>query len=107
MIKGKAKIEFGTGTVEILPVIRDDGVMALVLKSCEPKEIGSTRPIPEDYKLSDAQVIMAFTNVLSIKSVIENLAALWRMKNGYKPGNYDEVIGAIDLDFDNFLEDAK
>ena len=105
MIKGKAKLEFGTGTIAMVPCFREDGIAALCLTSVEPHEIGSLGALPKDWTPEKSQVIMTFDNFASAKALIMDLAEILRYfrNNGEMPNDYwgDKII----LDFDKFLED--
>lgn len=110
MIKGKAKLEFGTGTVCMRSAIRRDGVGALFLKSCEPHEIGILIPAGDDWKAEDSEVIMTFTNPESVEAVITELAWVYKYLLKYGCSGESSVpddfwSNEVDLDFDAFMKE--
>ena len=109
MIIGKAKLEFGTGSIGMTPVIRDDGVGALCMISAEAGEVGRRDELPEDWTPAQAEVIMTFTNPESVLGVINNLAEVYKMilDQTVNPNLIPDDYWArnINLDFDAFMKD--
>ncbi len=81
MINGNAKLEFGTGDISILSQCNPDSGI-LYFKNQEPKEIGVFEPMVEDYEYDSAEVVMTFTKVESIDTLIEQLLFAKRRMNG-------------------------
>lgn len=109
MIKGKAKLEFGTGTICMVPSIRIDGIGALHLRSCEPHEIGKLEPMPKTWAPTQSEVIMTFTNHKSVEALIIELSHVYKSLLEYECRGTlpDEHWGReIDLDYDSFMEVA-
>lgn len=104
MIKGKAKLEFGTGTIAMVPCLREDGVSALCLVSTDPHEIGSLGALPQDWTPDKSQVIMTFTNISSVKALIMDLAEIIKFLKHPDQLPDDYWGDRIDMNFDAFLE---
>lgn len=106
MIKGKAKVEFGNGTVQTWGVCVDDGVNnigALCLYSTyQPHDIGSTEPILPDTTPDNADVILTFSKPESIDVLIRELTDLKSLMLGRYEGPIDEYDKPFD--FDRFLQ---
>jgi hypothetical protein len=81
-------IESGHGSVEGYYCISEDGVGMMCLDTGEPGPIGGTRPIREDVKPNESQVVWAFHNVESLDVVIEQFIALRELMTKY---NNDEL----------------
>jgi hypothetical protein len=110
VIKGKAKLEFGTGTICMRPCIREDGIGALFLCSSEPHNIGVLVPAGDDWKPENSEVVMTFTNPKSVKALITDLAWVYKylLKYGCSGANSipeDFWARKIELDFDAFLKE--
>jgi hypothetical protein len=109
-IKGKAIVEFGTGSVSLVPLIRDDGLGVLCLASGEPGEIGRREAIPEDWTPAQADVILTFTNHESILTLIHNLSEVYKMtlEHAVNPALIpDEYWGRrVEFDLEKFMEDS-
>lgn len=105
MIKGKAKLEFGTGTVSMVPCLREDGLAALCLRSTEPRAIGSHSSLPEDWTPEDSQVIMTFTNISSVKTLIMNLVDIMSYFRHPEQITDDYWGREVKMDFDSFMEE--
>lgn len=73
MIKGKAIIESGLGSVEGMCGCTDDGLGVILLRSHTPCKIGV---IEDDWDGSDAEVEWYFGNVESLESVIDLMTHL-------------------------------
>ncbi len=78
MIKGTAKLEFGTGDIGILSRCEPEKGL-LYFKNQEAREIGVHGESTHDYDYDSADVIMEFTKVESIDTVIEQLLNAKRM----------------------------
>lgn len=85
MIKGKAKMEFGTGDIRMTACLSGE-VAALCCITQEPHEIGERVPEPE-----------------SINALIGELADARDMMTGTYDGDLTEHDGL--LDFDSFMKD--
>jgi len=69
MIKGLAKMEFGTGDI-LMTAALSDGVGALCCVNQEPHEIGERVLRPIGWSAENSNVILTFTKVESIDSII-------------------------------------
>lgn len=102
MIKGLAKMEFGTGDI-LMTAALSDGVGALCCCTQEPHEIGERVPNGVSWNPEKAEVILTFTKVESIDSVIAELTLLRSMMDGsydFKSGHHTNMPF---LDFDTFI----
>lgn len=107
MIKGKAKLEFGTGTIAMTPCLREDGVAALCLRSAEKHDIDSHDALPDDWTPAESQVIMTFTNMSSVKALIMDLAEIMRYFRHPEQITAEYWGREIEMDFDSFMEDSN
>lgn len=86
MVKGKAKLIFGTGDIMMTPVLHSENDIPrygmLAFKTTEPHEIGSYTGNDTGYRLSNADALMVFYKVESIDACIERLNALKEMMLG-------------------------
>lgn len=86
MVKGKAKLIFGTGDIMMTPVLHIENDTPrygmLAFKTTEPHEIGSYTRNDNGYKLSNADTLMVFYKVESIDACIESLNILKEMMLG-------------------------
>lgn len=102
MIKGKAKLEFGTGDIRMTAAL-SNGVGALCCITQEPHEIGEKVPVSDSWNVEQAETIFTFTKVESIDALIDELKDVRAMMDGtypYEKQNFrDEVF-----DFNAFLE---
>lgn len=108
MIKGKAKLEFGDGTIQMVPAFRIDGIGAVCFSSVNPHEIGGHEPLTENWSPNESEVIMTFTNHQSVKVLIEELADIYKYLLDYalkgESALPDEHWGRkMELDFDKFM----
>lgn len=103
MIKGKAKLEFGTGDIRMTSVF-SNGIGALCCNKQEPHAIGEKVPVDDTWSVNEADVIMTFTKVESIDVIIEELQDVKAMMQGQYPR---ENLTSRDepFDFDIFLGD--
>lgn len=102
MIKGKAKMEFGTGDIRMTGVL-SNGVGALCCITQEPHKIGEKVPVEDGWNVEQAEVIMTFTKPESIDALIDELRDVRAMMDGTYPfeeQNYRECI----FDYDAFMK---
>lgn len=101
MIKGKAKLEFGTGDIR-MTAVQSHGTGALCCITQEPHEIGERVPLNDTWSTKEAEVIITFTKEESIDALIEELLDVKRLMRGEFP---DANIATHDnpFDFDSFL----
>lgn len=102
MIKGKAKMEFGTGDIRMTSAL-SNGIGALCCITQEPHEIGERVPVEDSWNVDQAEVILTFTKPESIDALIDELRDVRAMMDGTYPfeeQNYREGI----LDFDAFMK---
>lgn len=99
-IKGRAKIEFGTGDIRITPVL-NNGCGAVCLKTETATPIG-TALSNADWQPELSEVIMTFSDTRSIDVLIQKLHAA----KGFMEGDLPEDGRQIDreLDLDSFME---
>lgn len=102
MIKGKAKLEFGTGDIRMTGCFSHD-IGALCMITQNPHEIGSKAPVSDTWNTQEAQVIMTFTKTESVDALIAELQDVKLFMQGKFPED-----GRVDheekFDFDSFLE---
>ena len=102
MIKGKAKLEFGTGDIRMTSCF-SHGTGALCMITQEPYEIGSKAQVSNTWNTKEAQTIMTFTKTESIDALIAELLDVKAFMLGEFPDD-----GRVDhnerFDFDTFLE---
>lgn len=86
MVKGKAKLIFGTGDIMMTPVLHSENDIPrygmLAFKTTESHEIGSYTRNDTGYRLSNADALMVFYKVESIDACIERLNTLKEMMLG-------------------------
>lgn len=83
MITGKAKVEFGTGDILIVPLVKEDkskGCLVLQ-RNKEPQAIGEFRSTKE-FKQQEDDTVIAFTKIESLDVFIERLNTLRSMITG-------------------------
>lgn len=101
MIKGKAKMEYGTGDIRMTACL-SGGVGALCCITQDPHEIGERVPMTDTWSTKEAQVIMTFTKPESIDVLIAELTDVRDMMTGAYDKELTEHEGL--LDFDSFME---
>ena len=69
MIKGKAKMEFGSGDIRMTGAL-SNGVGALCCITQEPHEIGEKVPVEDEWDPVQAEVILTFSKADSIDALI-------------------------------------
>lgn len=102
MIKGKAKMEFGTGDIRMTGALSNE-VGALCCITQEPHEIGEKVSVEDGWNVGQAEVIMTFTKPESIDALIDELRDVRAMMDGTYPfeeQNYRECI----FDYDAFMK---
>lgn len=77
MIKGKAKMEFGTGDIRMTGALSGD-IGALCCITQEPHKIGERVLVEDTWNVDQAEVILTFTKTESIDALIAELQALKR-----------------------------
>lgn len=102
MIKGKAKMEFGTGDIR-MTAVQSYGIGALCCITQEPHEIGERVPVNDTWSTKEAEVIMTFTKTESIDVLISELQDVKllmqdKLLSEDISANYDNPF-----DFDAFL----
>ena len=101
MIKGKAKMEFGTGDIRMTGAL-SGGIGALCCIIQEPHEIGEKVPVEDTWDAEQAEVILTFTKTESIDALIAELQDVKAMMDGSYPFENGRVRQK-DLDFDAFM----
>jgi len=105
VIKGKAKMEFGTGDIRMTAVL-SEGTGALCCITQEPHKINERVPVGDGWNADDAQVIMTFTKKASIDALIAELTDVGRMMEGSYPLN-ERLQHSLGIDLDKFLKEDK
>jgi hypothetical protein len=101
MIKGKAKMEFGTGDIRMTGALSGD-IGALCCITQEPHKIGERVLVEDTWNVDQAEVILTFTKTESIDALIAELQDVKAMMNGSYPFENGRVMQK-DLDFDAFI----
>ena len=101
MIKGKAKMEFGTGDIRMTGTLSGD-IGALCCITQEPHKIGERVSVEDTWNVDQAEVILTFTKTESIDALIAELQDVKAMMNGSYPFENGRVMQK-DLDFDAFI----
>ena len=103
MVKGKAKLIFGTGDIMMTPVLHSENDIPqygmLAFKTTEPHEIGSYIGNDKGYMLSNADTLMVFHKVESIDACIERLNTLKEMMLGSTNDVMELDVVETDNDF--------
>ena len=93
MIKGKAKMEFGSGDIRMTGAL-SNGVGALCCITQEPHEIGEKVPVEDEWDPVQAEVILTFS-----KAELQDVKAMMDGSYPFEKGRTREK----DLDFDAFM----
>lgn len=101
MIKGKAKMEFGTGDIRMTGAL-SGGIGALCCITQEPHEIGERVPVEDSWDVDQAEVILTFAKTESIDALIAELQDVKAMMDGRYPFEKGRVR-ADEMDFDAFF----
>jgi hypothetical protein len=102
MIKGKAKLEFGTGDIRMTGCLSyDTGALCMITQ--EPHEIGSKAPVKDAWSVNEAQVIMTFTKTESIDALIAELQDVKKFMLGEFPED-GRMTHDKKFDFDAFIK---
>lgn len=105
MIKGKAKMEFGTGDIRMTGAL-SGGIGALCCITQEPHEIGEKVPVEDSWDVDQAEVILTFAKTESIDALIAELQDVKAMMDGRYPFEKGRVR-ADEMDFDAFFAHIK
>lgn len=101
MIKGKAKLEFGTGDIRFTGCVSHGvGALCLITQN-EHHIIGERIPVSDTWSTKEAEVIMTFTQVASIDALIAELSDVKAFMEGKFPDG-QEFSGEM-FDFDSFM----
>ncbi|MDD3404583.1 MAG: hypothetical protein PHQ72_14725 [Hespellia sp.] len=108
MIKGKAKLEFGTGDIRVTGIV-SEGIGALVMETWDvPHEIGEKEKVEEGWNTINAEAIMSFTKIESIDVVIEDLKDIKAiMLNEYPKRELKTYDHGFDLDSFMWAEEKR
>lgn len=101
MIKGKAKMEFGSGDIRMTGAL-SNGVGELCCITQEPHEIGEKVPVEDEWDPVQAEVILTFSKADSIDALIAELQDVKAMMDGSYPFEKGRTREK-DLDFDAFM----
>lgn len=101
MIKGKAKLEFGTGDIRTTGALSNN-IGALCCITQPPHEIGEKVPVEDEWDPVQAEAILIFSRTESIDALIAELQDIKAMMNGIYP--FEKArIREQNLDFDTFM----
>ena len=101
MIKGKAKLEFGTGDIRMTGALSNN-IGALCCITQPPHEIGEKVPVEDGWDPVQAEAILTFSKIESIDALIAELQDVKAMMNGTYPFEKGR-IREKNLDFDAFM----
>lgn len=101
MIKGKAKMEFGSGDIRMTGAL-SNGIGALCCITQEPHEIGEKAPVEDEWNADQAEVILTFSKTDSIDALIAELRDVKAMMDGSYPFEKRRIREKY-LDFDAFM----
>lgn len=101
MIKGKAKMEFGTGDIRMTGAL-SNGIGALCCITQEQHEIGEKVPVEDTWNVDQAEVILTFSKTESIDTLIAELQDVKEMMEGTYPLEKGRTREQ-ELDFDAFM----
>lgn len=102
MIKGKAKMEFGSGDIRMTGAL-SDGIGALCCITQKPHKIGERLPVTDEWDADQAEVILTFSRTESIDTLIAELQDVKAMMDGSYPLE-EGRIREKGLDFDAFMK---
>lgn len=102
MIKGKAKMEFGTGDIRMTGAL-SGGIGALCCITQKPHGIGERVPVEDSWKVDRAEVIMTFTKTESIDALVAELQDVKAMMDGSYPFEKTEIRDE-ELNFNAFMQ---
>lgn len=103
MIKGKAKLEFGTGDIRMTACLSNDiGTLCMITQ--EPHEIGSKVPVEDTWSAEESQVIMTFTKIESIDALMETLQEAKDFMNGKFPEGMRTNLCNHEINLDAFMD---
>lgn len=106
MIKGKAKMEFGTGDIRMTGAL-SGGIGALCCITQEPHEIGEKIPVEDTWDTEQAEVVLTFTKTESGNGDSEAIRALleaifnWMRNGGLYKLLIDVLTNGVEFEFDN------
>ena len=101
MIKGKAKLEFGTGDIRMTGALSNN-IGALCCITQPPHEIGEKVPVEDEWDPAQEEVILTFSRTESIDALIAELQDVKAIMNGTYPFEKGR-IREKNLDFDAFM----
>lgn len=105
MIKGKAKLEFGTGDIRMTGAF-SNGIGALCCITQEPHEIGEKVSVEDTWNVSQTEVILTFTKTESIDALIAELQDVKALMDGTYP--VEELdLKEGEFDFDAFMKGGE
>ena len=102
MIKGKAKMEFGTGDIRMTTCYSYE-IGALCCITQPIHQIGERVPVEDTWSPNEAEVIMTFSKVESIDALIEELQDIKKLMLGQFPKE-GKIDHEAPFDFDAFIE---
>ena len=111
MIKGKAKMEFGTGDIRLTPMM-ENGVGVLCCLTQSPTDYKKwmmfNDPEAGPYNIIEhTEVMLTFTNIESIKTVIKQLNRVVNLMD-LKQGEPNDInVIPYQLNFDDFMKEEK
>ena len=86
----RAVVEFGNGTVLLVPRLTVEGIGLLGLDMCEPHEIGNFVEFNEPYDINTCPIVLAFHKIESLDVVIEDLKRIRDGMVAFENGEFKE-----------------
>lgn len=102
MIKGKAKMEFGTGDIRMTSAF-SNGIGALCCNNQEPHKIGEKISVDQNWNTIQSDVILTFSKTESIDAVINELKCVRSLMDDTFPEE-EKQYRDEKLDFDAFMK---
>lgn len=83
-------IESGNGSVESVHALTEEGYGVLFMNEVEPVEVGTIRPMREDFDPEKSTVTWVFKNIASLDVAIKNLNRLRSDMEAFENGDFEE-----------------
>lgn len=82
-------IESGNGSVESCYALSEEGFGALFINETEPREVGSTLPVREDFDYENSAITWVFKSIKSLDVMLRVLNKLRSDMEAFENGDYD------------------
>lgn len=106
MIKGRAKVEFGTGDIKLTSVVcTSDGasIGVLCLNTEEGHEIGDKHDVDTGFQVIASDVLLTFSNVESVDVLIGMLEGVKDLMNDPDKGSLLDTHADLEVFLDGVL----